>query len=127
MAPRSSSPRTAAMTAEYEPGNTEIYEVPAAGGAVKQLTNRFGPDADPVVSPDGKLIAYTGFDDRHQGYQVTKLYVMNRDGSGVEARVRLARPRHRGRRLEPGRQGTVHPVRPTRGTRRSATSRSAGR
>jgi acylaminoacyl-peptidase len=35
-----------------------------------------------VASPDGRLIAFTGFDDRHQGYQVTKLYVMNRDGSG---------------------------------------------
>jgi acylaminoacyl-peptidase len=69
-------------TAEYEPNNSEIYEVPAAGGAVKQLTTRFGPDADPAVSPDGKLIAYTGFDDCHQGYQVTHLYVMNRDGSG---------------------------------------------
>jgi len=34
------------------------------------------------VSPDGKLIAYTGFDDRDQWYQVTRLYVMNRDGSG---------------------------------------------
>jgi acylaminoacyl-peptidase len=28
------------------------------------------------------LIAYTGFDDRYQGYQVTGLYVMNSDGSG---------------------------------------------
>src|SRR5262249_36493241 len=28
-----------------------------------------------------KQIAYLGFDDRRQGYQVTRLYVMNRDGS----------------------------------------------
>ena len=28
------------------------------------------------------MIAYQGFDDRYQGYQVTRLYVMNRDGGG---------------------------------------------
>ena len=27
-------------------------------------------------------IAYTGFDDRYQGHQTTKLYLMNRDGTG---------------------------------------------
>jgi dipeptidyl aminopeptidase/acylaminoacyl peptidase len=67
---------------EYEPRNTEIYEVSIATGAVNALTTRKGPDGDPTVSPDGRLIAYTGFDDRYQGYQVTHLYVMNRDGSG---------------------------------------------
>jgi acylaminoacyl-peptidase len=68
--------------AEYEPNNSDIYEVAVTGGAVKALTSRYGPDNDPVVSPDGKTIAYTGFDDRHQGYQVTHIYLMNRDGSG---------------------------------------------
>ncbi|HEX7981728.1 MAG TPA: S9 family peptidase [Gemmatimonadaceae bacterium] len=68
--------------ADYEPLGSEVYEVQASGGAVKALTTRKGPDEEPVVSPDGTLIAYTGFDDRQQGYQVTRLYVMNRDGSG---------------------------------------------
>jgi len=67
--------------ADYEPNNSDIYEVAVTGGAVKTLTTRYGPDNDPVVSPDGKTIAYTGFDDRHQGYQVTQIYLMNRDGS----------------------------------------------
>jgi dipeptidyl aminopeptidase/acylaminoacyl peptidase len=71
--------------ADYDPLNTEIYEVPVAGGVVKALTTRAGPDEDPVVSPDGRLVAYTGFDDRQQFYQVTRLYVMNRDGSGARA------------------------------------------
>ena len=68
---------------DYDPHESEIYEVAVSGGAVKALTHRDGPDGSPVVSPDGKLIAYTGYDERDQGYQVTRLYLMNRDGSGV--------------------------------------------
>jgi acylaminoacyl-peptidase len=66
---------------QQEPLNTEIYEIAVADGADRPLTHRLGPDAEPAISPDGKLIAYTGFDDRHQGYQVRKLYLMKRDGS----------------------------------------------
>jgi acylaminoacyl-peptidase len=49
------------------------------------LTDRRGPDNTPAISPDGTKIAYVGFDDRYQGYQLTRLYVMNRNGG--EARV----------------------------------------
>ncbi len=70
--------------ADKEPLDSEVYEY-SLDGKVKALTDRRGPDKDPRVSPDGKLIAYTGFDDKYQGYQVTKLYVMNRDGSGARA------------------------------------------
>jgi len=68
---------------EMEPLDTEVYEFAVADGAVRALTSRRGPDNTPVVSPDGRRIAYTGFDDRYQGYQVTRLYLMNRDGSGA--------------------------------------------
>jgi acylaminoacyl-peptidase len=67
---------------DSEPLNSEIYEFTVADGAVKALTDRKGPDAEPAVSPDGTSIAYVGFDDEYQGYQVRRLYVMNRDGSG---------------------------------------------
>ena len=67
---------------EYDPLNTEVYEVSMADGAVKALTDRQGRDDSAVISPDGNYIAYTGFDDRYQGYQVTRLYVMKRDGTG---------------------------------------------
>src|SRR5437667_4389176 len=65
---------------EYDPLNSEIYEVSLEDGTIRALTKRKGPDQSPAVSPDGKFIAYAGFDDREQGYQVTRLYVMNRDG-----------------------------------------------
>jgi acylaminoacyl-peptidase len=67
---------------EYDPLNTEIYELTLADRKIKALTTRKGPDEQPAVSPDGKLIAYIGFDDEHKGYQSHHLYVMNRDGTG---------------------------------------------
>jgi acylaminoacyl-peptidase len=66
---------------EYQPLNSEIYEVTVADGSIKPLTDRNGPDRSPTLSPDGRWIAYVGFDDKYQGYQVTRLYVMNRDGT----------------------------------------------
>lgn len=67
---------------EYEPRDSEIYEVAVADGKLRALTNRRGPDGGPAASPDGRFVAYTGLDDRYQGYQVAQLSVMNRDGSG---------------------------------------------
>jgi acylaminoacyl-peptidase len=66
---------------EYEPLHTELFEISVADGSLKQLTHRKGPNSSPDISPDGKLIAYVGFDDRYQGHQTTYLYVANRDGS----------------------------------------------
>ena len=66
---------------EYSPLNTEVYELEVASGDLKVLTNREGPDRNPKVSPNGATIAYLGFDDRLQGYQVTRLYLMDADGS----------------------------------------------
>jgi dipeptidyl aminopeptidase/acylaminoacyl peptidase len=67
---------------DHEYLDSEIYEVAVADGSLRALTHRYGPDATPALSPDGRWIAYTGFDDRHQTHQTTKLYLMNRDGSG---------------------------------------------
>ena len=66
---------------EYEPLHTELFEISTVDGSLKQLTHRNGPNDSPVISSDGKLIAYTGFDDRYQGHQTTHLYICNRDGS----------------------------------------------
>jgi Tol biopolymer transport system component len=66
---------------EYSPLNTEVYELEAVSGELKGLTRRVGPDRNPKVSPDGATIAYLGFDDHLQGYQVTRLYLMDADGS----------------------------------------------
>jgi acylaminoacyl-peptidase len=67
--------------AELENRDSEIFEFSLADLSIKALTNRKGPDNVPAISPDGRHIAYTGYDDRYQGFQLTKLYVMNRNGS----------------------------------------------
>jgi acylaminoacyl-peptidase len=67
---------------EYQPRNSEVFEVDLLIREIKALTDREGPDNNPAISPDGTKIAYLGYDDRYQGYQVTRLYLMNRDGSG---------------------------------------------
>lgn len=64
----------------FEPNNSEIYELNLSDNQVSPLTNRYGPDGSPKVSPDGSKIAYTGLDDKFQGYQLNNLYVMDATG-----------------------------------------------
>ncbi len=59
---------------------SDIYEASIADGSLTRLTDRFGPDAQPAAG--AQLIAYTGFDDREETFQNTRVYTMNRDGSG---------------------------------------------
>ena len=68
---------------ELDPQESDVFQVDIATRKLTQLTTRDGPDNSPVVSPDGKRIAYLGFDDRLQGYQVTHLYVMDIDGGNA--------------------------------------------
>jgi dipeptidyl aminopeptidase/acylaminoacyl peptidase len=70
---------------ERDGQNSEIYALDIASGGITALTTRDGPDGSPAVSPDGRTIAYIGFDDRNRGYENTILYVMDRDGSNPRA------------------------------------------
>jgi dipeptidyl aminopeptidase/acylaminoacyl peptidase len=67
--------------AEYAWRESEIYAVDVGTGDVAQLTHRKGPDNQPTPSPNGRLIAYTGFDSTSDTWVDSKLYVMNADGS----------------------------------------------
>jgi acylaminoacyl-peptidase len=60
--------------ADYQPRNSELYRLDIDTREIVELTSRFGPDASPLISPDGKTLAYLGYDDKKQGYQVTRLY-----------------------------------------------------
>jgi len=70
---------------EYDRRNSEIYKVDINTGVSQALTERYGPDRAPRLSPDGKTIAYLGYDDKKLGYQHTRLYTMSLDGSEKQA------------------------------------------
>ena len=60
----------------------EIYATTVATSDVRRLTNRRGPDGQPVPSPDGRLIAYVAGDEHSDTYRNQRIHVMNADGSG---------------------------------------------
>jgi dipeptidyl aminopeptidase/acylaminoacyl peptidase len=66
--------------AEYLKGDSEIYAIDAKSLEVKHLTDRKGPDNNPLPSPDGKWIAYTGFDEQGLTNTIAGLYVMDPTG-----------------------------------------------
>ena len=61
-----------------------MYEISAKDGSLRQITKRKGPDSSPALSPNGNTVAYTGYDDRYQGYQVSHLYTISRKGTGTK-------------------------------------------
>lgn len=67
--------------AEYAYRESEIYAVNIETSDIRQLTSRYGIDRSPVVSPDGRKVAYIGYDWTDDTYIENKLYVMNIDGS----------------------------------------------
>jgi dipeptidyl aminopeptidase/acylaminoacyl peptidase len=67
--------------AEYQWRESEIYAVNVESKNIRQLTTRHGPDGNPIVSPNGRMVAYTGNDWTDDTYITRKLYIMNLDGS----------------------------------------------
>jgi dipeptidyl aminopeptidase/acylaminoacyl peptidase len=70
---------------EYEQGDSEIYSVDIKTLEIKALTDRKGPDRGPLVSPDGKWIAYTGYDDKNYTSHLSDICLM--DGAGGNKRL----------------------------------------
>ncbi|WP_420809565.1 prolyl oligopeptidase family serine peptidase [Alteromonas portus] len=68
---------------EYEPVEADIFSVDMKGN-IEQLTQDKGRESSPVVSPDGKHIAYAYRDDEKVMYKNSYLYVMNSDGSDAK-------------------------------------------
>ncbi|MES2304837.1 MAG: S9 family peptidase [Gemmatimonadota bacterium] len=62
-----------------------LYTVDVASGAIRKLTGAPGYWHAPVVSPDGKWIAYGGISKSSNSYQAEDLWVIHPDGSGARA------------------------------------------
>ena len=62
---------------------SEVYALNLDTGALRPLTKRSGPDTSPVVSPDGRWVAYLGYDDTTDTYIDNELYVVGINGQGT--------------------------------------------
>lgn len=60
---------------ELDPIESEVYAIDVATGERTALTDRDGPDRSPSASPDGRRLAWLGYDDERLSYQQTELYV----------------------------------------------------
>lgn len=67
--------------ADYLRNDSEIYAIDVAGGSIKPLTDRKGPDTGPEPSPNARWIAYLGYDDQKFTNHIANLYLMDADGS----------------------------------------------
>jgi dipeptidyl aminopeptidase/acylaminoacyl peptidase len=69
-----------------QPSESELWTVDVASGEMKKLTDRVGPDQSPKWSPDGKFIAYRGYDDKKMGYHNSSVYLFD-VGTGTSRNV----------------------------------------
>lgn len=67
---------------EYQRIERDIYSVSVTNGTLKKLSEKAGGETLPVISPDGRQIAYIYDDNRMLAYRNKVLRVMNIDGSG---------------------------------------------
>ena len=68
---------------EREFYHSSVFRLDPATGESTDLIDRNGPSEDPVMSPDGRHIAFVGFEDKRQPYQDPQLYVMDADGKNA--------------------------------------------
>jgi len=68
--------------AEYLRNDSEVYAIDVATGDIKTLTDRKGPDMAPNPSPNGRYLAYIGYDDQKFTNHVASLYIMDSQGGG---------------------------------------------
>ncbi len=67
--------------ADYNYRNSAIHIVNVETGAIRRLTTRPGAWTAPVVSPDGRTIAFAGYDSTRKSYKTDDLYYMGIDGA----------------------------------------------
>ncbi|MDE2973359.1 MAG: S9 family peptidase [Gemmatimonadota bacterium] len=67
---------------ERDHRNSELYIASVLTGEIRALTGRRGPDHSPAVSPDGRQVAFVGYEDRTRTYQVGRLQLIDLDGTG---------------------------------------------
>lgn len=60
---------------EYDYRNSDLYRIDLTSDVIEALTATSGPDSEPAPSPDGRHLAWLGYADQRQAYQLTRLRV----------------------------------------------------
>src|SRR5437660_4967326 len=71
--------------AGYRYRESYLYTVDVQTGAVRPLVTKKGGWTGPVVSPDGRTVAFTGHEYGTQSYRADEVWVVGIDGSGMRA------------------------------------------
>ena len=69
--------------ADYRYRESYIYAVDVASGAVRQIVLKKGGWSGPVVSPDGRSVAFSGHEQGRESYRADEVWVVGIDGSGM--------------------------------------------
>ncbi|MEM1404048.1 MAG: S9 family peptidase [Pseudomonadota bacterium] len=69
---------------QHDYRNTEIYFVDVESGITTDVTTVSGPDRRPSFSSNGKHIAWLGYADKREAFQVTQLRLADADGGNVK-------------------------------------------
>jgi len=69
--------------ADHELFPDDIWAFDTATGRPTRITQANGPEQNPLVSPDGKRIAWLGFGDQGNAAHTTSLWTANPDGSAA--------------------------------------------
>ncbi|MFT4863077.1 MAG: dipeptidyl aminopeptidase/acylaminoacyl peptidase [Pseudohongiellaceae bacterium] len=63
--------------------NSDLWAIDVATAQMTQLTTRNGPDTSPQVSPDGRHLAFLGYEDKKMGYHNRTVSVMDLDDGSI--------------------------------------------
>ena len=73
---------SALRTADWELAGreSEVYRLDVNSGTLTALSSRNGPDTNPKISPDGRTLAFLGYDDTPKAFEQAHIYVMPVNG-----------------------------------------------
>jgi len=70
---------------DYRYRESYLYAVELQSGTIRPLVTKKGGWANPIVSPDGRSVAFTGHEYGTFSYRANEVWVVGLDGSGLKA------------------------------------------
>ena len=67
---------------DIDPDAVDLFVIPADGGDFRKIETPAGPKSNPEFSPDGKWIAYYGFEGKGMMWKSVSMWVVPTDSSG---------------------------------------------